>query len=81
MKRTFAKQGRPWHLYLYLLVGGGGGQGAVGAVQGRSGPFSERVRWARLGASASSRGTRWRVAYGFAHYSIAALLSATHGHY
>lgn len=38
MKRTFAKQGRPWHFVLVSFSGGGGrhggGQGAVGAVQG-----------------------------------------------
>lgn len=34
MKRTFARQGRPWHFVLVSFSGGGGGQGAVGAVQG-----------------------------------------------
>lgn len=35
MKRTFAKQGRPWHFVpVSFSGGGGGGQGAVGAVQG-----------------------------------------------
>lgn len=29
MKRTFAKQGRPWHFVLAPTGSGGGGQGAV----------------------------------------------------